>query len=260
MPGVPSGKCNLYDHGVGIAMVARVPGGKGGRIINDFVRLPDLAPTFMEVAGVKPPEGLYGKTLLPLLRSEKDGQIDPSRNWVITGRERHVGAARDGNLPYPMRALRTPEFVYIRNFQPDRMPLGSAKNITETETPDFNSLQNVTYTAFADMDASPTKAWLIHHRNDPKYKWLYDFTFGKRPAEELYDIANDPDQINNVALNPKYSETKANLSAQLMKSLTDAKDPRVTTNPVPFEHPPFTDGNETKAGKAGKAANKKDSK
>ena len=260
MPGVPSGKCNLYDHGVGIAMVARVPGGKGGRIINDFVRLPDLAPTFMEVAGVKPPEGLYGKTLLPLLRSEKDGQIDPTRNWVITGRERHVGAARDGNLPYPMRALRTPEFVYIRNFQPERMPLGSAKNITETETPDFNSLQNVTYTAFADMDASPTKAWLIHHRNDPKWKWLYDFTFGKRPAEELYDIANDPDQINNVALNPKYSETKTKLSAQLMKSLTDAKDPRVTSNPVPFEHPPFTDGNETKAGKAGKATNKKDFK
>ena len=97
------------------------------------------------------------------------------------------------------------------------MPLGSAKNITETQTPDFNSLQNVTYTAFADMDASPTKAWLIHHRNDPKWKWLYDFTFGKRPAEELYDIANDPDQVNNVALNPKYSETKANLSSQLMK-------------------------------------------
>jgi uncharacterized sulfatase len=121
-------------------------------------------------------------------------------------------------------------------------------------------LQNVTYTAFADMDASPTKAWLIHHRNDAKWKWLYDFTFGKRPAEELYDIANDPDQINNVALNPKYSETKTKLSAQLMKSLTDAKDPRVTSNPVPFEHPPFTDGNETKAGKAGKATNKKDSK
>jgi hypothetical protein len=42
-----------------------------------------------------------------------------------------------------------------------------------------------------------------------------------------------------------------------MKSLTDAKDPRVTSKPVPFEHPPFTDGKETKAGKA---ANKKDSK
>ena len=43
MPGVPAGKCNLYDHGVAVALAIRVPGGKGGRVIEDFVRLPDLA-------------------------------------------------------------------------------------------------------------------------------------------------------------------------------------------------------------------------
>ncbi len=252
MPGVPAGKCNLYDHGVGVALVARVPGGKGGRIVNDFVRLPDLAPTIMEVAGVKPPEELYGKTLLPLLRSEKSGQIDPERNWVITGRERHVASAREGNLPYPMRALRTPEFVYIRNFEADRWPLGSPKTLTEKESPDFNSLQNSTYTAFADMDASPTKAWLITHRNDAEWKWHYEFAFGKRPTEELYDIANDPDQVRNVAQDAKYAAAKVKLSAQLMKTLLDAKDPRVSEKPVRFEYPPFTDAGEKNAGKAAK--------
>ena len=55
-----SGKCNLYDHGVAVTLAMRVPGGKGGRVVDDFVRLPDLAPTFMEVGGVKPPAGLYG--------------------------------------------------------------------------------------------------------------------------------------------------------------------------------------------------------
>src|ERR1051325_9539358 len=83
MPGVPSGKCNLYDHGVSVALVVRIPGGKGGRIVDDMVRLPDLAPTFMEIPGVAPPPNLYGQSLLPLLQSEKSGQIDPTRTWVI---------------------------------------------------------------------------------------------------------------------------------------------------------------------------------
>ena len=52
MPGVPSGKCNLYDMGVSISLVVRVPGGRGGRVVDDYVRLPDLAPTFLEMGGV----------------------------------------------------------------------------------------------------------------------------------------------------------------------------------------------------------------
>ncbi|HEY6168473.1 MAG TPA: sulfatase [Verrucomicrobiae bacterium] len=241
MPGVPAGKCNLYDHGVSVALVMRVPGGKGGRIVNDFVRLPDLAPTFMEVGGVKPPDGLYGRTLVPLLKSDKSGLIDPTRDWVITGRERHVATAREGNLPYPMRSLHTPEFVYIRNFAPDRWPMGSPKGVTARETPEFDALQDTTYTAFADMDASPTKAWLITHRDDTEWKWHYEFAFGKRPAEELYDLRKDPDQVKNVAADPAYAKQKQQLSERLIKLLTDAKDPRVTAQPVPFEQPPFTD-------------------
>lgn len=222
MPGVPAGKCNLYDHGVAVALVARMPGGKGGRIVDDFVRLPDLAPTFMELGGVKPPANLYGRSLVPLLRSDQSGQIDPTRNWVITGRERHVAAARENNLPFPMRALRTPEFVYIRNFAADRWPMGSPKGVSESETPDFTALQNSTYTAFADMDASPTKAWLITHRQETEWKWHYEFAFGKRPGEELYDVRKDPDQVTNLATDPAYAKIKAELSQRLLKTLTDA--------------------------------------
>jgi arylsulfatase A-like enzyme len=252
MPGVPAGKCNLYDMGVSIPLVMRVPGGsgkaapKGGRIVEDFVRLPDLAPTFMEIAGVKPPEGLYGRSLLPLLKSDSSGLIDATRAWVITGRERHVGAAREGNLPYPMRSLHTPDYVYIRNFAADRWPLGSPKGVTATETPAFEALQNSTYTAFADMDASPTKAWLITHRNEPEWQALYDYAFGKRPAEELYDLRKDPDQMNNLAGNTDFAKVKDKLAADLMKKLREANDPRVVEQPPRFELPPFagegTDG------------------
>jgi uncharacterized sulfatase len=242
MPGVPSGKCNLYDHGVRVTLAARVPGGKGGRVIDDLVRLPDLAPTFMEIGGVTPPSGLYGKSLLPLLQSDKSGQIDSERNWVVTGRERHVGAAREGNLPYPMRALRTPDFVYIRNFAPDRWPMGSPGAEADGKPlPPSDTLENNTFIAYADMDASPTKAWLIEHRNDSQWKRYHEIAFAKRPGEELYDLKSDPDQIKNIAEDPSYATKKQELSARLMNLLTNAGDPRVTGDGKTFDRPPFTD-------------------
>ena len=260
MPGVPAGKCNLYDMGVSVALVMRVPGGKHGRIVDDYVRLPDLAPTFMEIGGVKPPDGLYGRSLMPLLLSEKSGQIDSTWDWVITGRERHVATAREGNLPFPMRALRTPEFVYIRNFAPERWPMGSPKGVTARESPGYEALQENTFAAFADMDASPTKAWLVGHRNDPEWKWYYEFAFAKRPAEELYDVRRDPDEVNNLAGDPAFAEIKGQLAQRLLKTLTDAKDPRVTEQPPRFEQAPFTDVGEEIAVREGQKGAKKKKK
>ena len=259
MPGVPSGKCNLYDHGTAVSLVIRVPGGAGGRVVDDFVRLPDLAPTFMEVGGAKAPEGLYGKSLLPILQSDKQGQVDPERTWVITGRERHVAAAREERLPYPMRALRTKDFVYVRNFAPDRWPMGSPGAAAEYsdlpgELPPLRTLESNTFVAFADMDASPTKAWLIQHGNDPKWKWHYDFAFGKRPAEELYDLAKDPDQIHNLAADPAYAAQKQKLADELLTRLKAANDPRVSGGGKTFDQPPFTD---VPPGAAGRKAKKK---
>ena len=49
-------------------------------------------------------------------------------------------------------------------------------------------LEKNTFIAYPDMDASPTKAWLILHGNDPQWKSYFDRAFGKRPAEELYDL------------------------------------------------------------------------
>lgn len=241
MPGVPSGKCNLYDHGVAVALLIKVPGVKGGRIVDDFVRLPDLAPTFMEVGGARIPEGLYGRSLVSLLKSGQSGQIEADRTWVVTGRERHVDTARDGNLPYPMRSFHTKDFVYIRNFAPDRMPMGDAKGALAGDALTANALVEDTHIGFADMDSSPTKSWLVAHRNDPQWKSYFDRAFGKRPAEELYDLRQDPYQVKNVAGDDAYAKTKAELSAELMRRLTDAKDPRVIGDGKTFDRPPFTD-------------------
>jgi arylsulfatase A-like enzyme len=240
-PGFPGGKCNLYDFGTGVALVAAGPGIPGPRVVDDFTNLMDLTPTFLDIGGVKHPDGLNGKSLWPVLTSKKDGQVDPDRTRVITGRERHVAAARDGNLPYPQRALRTKDFLYVRNFAPDRFPLGSPKTVTVDSAPTADALTNDTYAAFADMDASPTKAWLVEHRNDPKWKWHYEYAFAKRPAEELFDLKADPDQIKNVAGEKEYESTRKMLAEQLTKELNAAGDPRVTEKDCRFEKPPFTE-------------------
>ncbi|MBL9187776.1 MAG: sulfatase [Opitutaceae bacterium] len=237
MPGVPSGKCNLYDHGTAVPLVMRVPGGKPGRVVDDFVCLPDLAPTFMEIGGAPVPAGLYGRSLLNVLRSDRSGQVEADRTWVITGRERHVEDARAGYLPYPMRALRTKDFIYIRNFAPDRTPMGD-NGTALTSSQDV--LENTTRVGLSDMDGSPTKAWLIAHRDDPQWKWHYEHAFGRRPAEELYDLRTDPDQVKNVAADPAYAQTKAEMGARLMKTLIEAKDPRVTGDGQTFDRPPFS--------------------
>jgi len=249
MPGVPDGKCNLYDLGTAVALIARWPGALGGRIVDDFVNLLDLAPTFMEVGGAKIPESVNGRSLIPQLNSAKNEQIDPARTYVVTGRERHVGAAREENLPYPMRALRTKDFLYVRNFAPERWPMGAPYAATETSAPAAAELETNTRVAFADMDGSPTKAWLVAHRHEAQGRTFYERAFGKRPAEELYDLRRDPQQTKNVAGDKAYLAEKNDLARRLMNVLTDTRDPRVTGDRMKFERPPFTDP-EPKSAKA----------
>ncbi len=255
MPGVPGGKCNLYDHGVAVALLARGPGIKGGRVVDDFVNLMDLAPTFCEAGGVKPPTVMTGRSILNVLTSDRAGLVDPTRTGVVTGRERHVAAAREGNLPYPQRSLRTRDFLLVRNFAPDRWPMGTP-NFTSRET--IPPLEHNTFAAFADMDASPTKTWLVRQFGLPEWAWHFDYAFAKRPAEELFDLRNDPDETVNVATNTAYAEVRRELSERLMKILTEANDPRVCGDGQTFERSPFTDPEPTgPAKKAARAERKK---
>lgn len=244
LAGVPRGKCNLYDFGTQVALAARwgakVP---GGRVVDDFVNLMDLAPTFLEAAGEKPPEVMTGRSLLNVLVSDNSGKADPARSFVVTGRERHVDVAREGYLPYPQRAIRTEDFLYIRNFKPDRWPMGSPGGADDRiglrQTPKNPSPEVNTYAAFPDMDASPTKAWMIEHRSEQGVTPLFDLAFGKRPQDELYDLKSDPDQMKNLANDPAFAETLAKLSGQLMEELTRTGDPRVTGDGMTFDKPPY---------------------
>ncbi len=241
MPGVPGGKCNLYDFGTAVALVARWPGQPGGRTVDDFVNLMDLAPTLMEIGGAKIPAEVSGRSLVEQLKSTRSGQVDPTRTHVVVGRERHVGVARAGNLPYPMRAIRTADYAYIRNFEPDRWPMGAPYAVTDTGEPSDAELESNTRVAFPDMDASPTKAWLVKHRHEAEFKSYYDRAFALRPAEELFDLRADPGQVKNVAADPAHAGAREKMSRLLMKVLADTADPRVGGSPSKFDQPPFSD-------------------
>ncbi|MBL9208023.1 MAG: sulfatase [Opitutaceae bacterium] len=240
IPGFPQGKCNLYDFGTAVTLAVRVPGGTKGRVVDDFVSLPDLAPTFLDLARVPVPTGLYGRSLLSLLTSSRQGQVDETRTWVIVGRERHVDVAREGALPYPMRALRTGDFLYIRNFEPDRAPMGDPVSALSPAALSSGEVARNNRIGFMDMDAGPTKVWLIQHREDFFGRPFYEATFGRRPLEELYDLRQDSDQTRNVAQEPAYADVRAGMEKRLLAHLRDAGDPRVIATPSAFDRPPFT--------------------
>jgi uncharacterized sulfatase len=119
--------------------------------------------------------------------------------------------------------------------------MGSPGRLGAAGGPDAKELASTTRAAFADMDAGPTKAWLISKRGDPEWQSFYDYAFGKRPGEELYDLAKDPDQTVNLAGDPAHAEVVARLAAQLLKVLAEANDPRVVNGGTAFDNPPFTD-------------------
>lgn len=239
IPGFTNGKCNLYDFGTNVALMARWQGViNKNRVVDDFVNLMDLAPTFLEVGGVDIPEVMTGKSLLEIFKSNKNGQVESDRDFVVTGRERHVAKIREGNVPYPQRAIRTRDYLYIINFKPERWPMGNSGKLEEGEI-EFDELANNTFAAFGDYDASPTKAWIIKNRKQSDNDIYYQFAFGKRPKEELFEIKNDPFQIKNLADNPDYAEIKNELNQKLMDVLRSTGDPRVIGDGETFEKMPY---------------------
>ncbi len=242
IPGVPRGKCNLYDLGVAVSLAIRWPRRvPAGRVVSDFVSVPDLAPTFLEAAGVTPPPVMTARSLMPVLTSRKQGRVDASRDFVVFGRERHVAAARTGALPYPHRGIRTDGYLYIRNFAPDRWPAGTAPGYgrPDSSMPSPELLRNDHAVAFPDVDRSPTKAWLVTNRDDPAAAPYFQRGLGLRPAEELYELRRDRYQLHNVAGDPAYEAARLALSARLMAILERTGDPRVTETHVRFERPPY---------------------
>lgn len=231
----PRGKTNLYDTGARVPLAIRWSGAaEAGRTVTDFVNLTDLAPTFLEAAGVPVPEPMTGQSLVDLLKGSVPGDGEEGRDYVIVGRERHTPAQEapnDGG--YPMRALRTENYLYIRNYYPARWPAG---------TPHYErAFQDEGW--LGDVDNGPAKFYMwAHRRGASRMRELYQRSFGKRPAEELYDLRTDPYQLHNVASDPDYATVKQRLAERLTKQLRRREDPRATGENLRLDRFPYHGG------------------
>jgi N-sulfoglucosamine sulfohydrolase len=237
----PRAKANCYEAGIRMPLAirwgAKVP---GGRTVDDLISLTDLAPTFLEAAGVTHPGAsggappMVGKSLLALLQSGKDGIVEPARDAVYSARERH-SSSRYNNVGYPQRALRTQEFLYIRNFHPERWPAGAPQKLGEGQYPEATAELGPMHGGYHDIDACPALDFLIEKADDLELGKYLGWSVDRRPAEELYAILYDRDCIENLAGNPNFAKTKADLAARMDRFLTDTGDPRLVGDGEIFE-------------------------
>jgi len=219
---LPRVKGQIYEEGFHIPLIVYWKGiVYPGRRVNDFVSFSDLAPTFMEVVGLEPHQQMTGGSLIKQLLSKKSGQIDPLRDHVLLGKERHdVGRSNhDGiDLAYPVRAIRNDSLLYIHNIKPERWPVGN---------PEYG---------FLNCDASPTKKYLTDLKPADKEYFYFEMNFDKRPEHELYNIQKDPHCINNLAVLPEYAGQISKLRSQMEAELIAQGDPRTLGQGDVFDH------------------------
>ena len=229
----PRAKSNLYDLGTRVPLVAHWPAKiKKPARLNNFVSLIDLAPTFLEIAGVNVPEIMNGQSLVPMF--SPDFTSEQGRKTILTGKERHVPGQEAPNPGgYPCRSIRNHKFLLIRNFEVQWWPAG---------TPNYEK-------AFfpggwlGDCDNGPTKSYMVDNKDkDAIHKNLYELSFGFRPEWELYDVEKDPHQLKNVAGETDYAEVLSSMKKQMMEELAKAGDPRATGESQSFQTYPYAGG------------------
>ncbi|SMP43775.1 Arylsulfatase A [Neorhodopirellula lusitana] len=202
----PRYKGHTHEFATRVPFVVSFPGEivHPGRVCDDLTSTIDLAPTLLSVAGVASDESgmqpMQGRSLEDVFADQSEG-----RDRVLSGRERN-DMCRPNGWGYPVRGLRRGAYLYLRNFKPERWPCG---------TPEAG---------FRDTDWGPTKSELVYKHVGTV---AFDLCFGKRPAEELYDVENDPECLQNLAAMPEYAVPLKKLRQELFEELTAQEDPRV---------------------------------
>lgn len=220
---MPRGLANCYDTGTHVPMAVRwgkriQPGSR----VEAFVSLTDLAPTFLEIAGLQALPEMTGRSALGLLLGQAPAQ---ARDQVFLERERHANVRRR-DLSYPIRGVRNRDYLYLWNLRPERWPAGDPQ-------PYF------AVGAFGDVDGSRAKEYILAHAADPAIRPFFERSFGPRPAEELFDLRQDPGQLKNVAADPQYAGIRKELREQVESWMRESADPRVDQACDPWDRYPY---------------------
>ncbi len=232
----PRAKANGYEYGIHVPFAVRFPRDfPGGRIVEDPISFADLAPTILELSktsqkGMLP---ISGKSILDILKSRKQGVVNANKKYVFSGRERH-SSSRYLNWGYPQRMIRSKDFLLIWNMKPGRWPAGAPQRIVEGTTNELWPMYGIDKNgvfhsewAFTDIDAAPSKSFIVENMNDKTVATYFHLAIDKRPEYELFDIQKDPFCLNNLIENPNFISVEKEMKSALLDELKKSGDPRV---------------------------------
>lgn len=225
----PRVKGYAYHDSNHIPLAVRWPAGirNPGRTIEDFVDFTDIAPTLLDVAGIRPEASgmlpITGKSWRPIFASETSGQVLPERDHVLLGKER-TDVGRPRNAGYPIRGIVTATHLYLRNYEPSRWPAGNPE------------------TGYLDTDGSPTKSLILERGRQDRTDRFWQLNFGFRPQDELYDLRTDRDCVRNLASDLAQAGCLSTLRERMERTLKDQGDPRMFGQGHVFDAYPPTSG------------------
>ncbi|WP_271079555.1 sulfatase family protein [Aurantiacibacter sp. MUD61] len=176
--GLPRHKRTIFDSGTRVPLIVRFPDGYGaGTRRHDLVNFVDLAPTILSLAGVSVPEWMDGRNIF----------ADPSPDAIF------MAGDRFDEVPQRFRGIREERFHYIRYF-------GDAPVIPSLEYQNINPIMREMRRLHAAGGLTPLQA---------------SYLDAPAPRAYLFDTLTDPDEVNNLAGNPRYAEVEARLAAEL---------------------------------------------
>ena len=187
----PRAKGTLYEAGVHVPLIAWMPGRiAAGTSKREMISHVDLPSTWLDAAGVKQSAKMQGRSFLPLLL----GQAYQARTEVFAERNWH-------NNFDPMRSIRTERHKFI-----------------------FNAAPHMPYRLPSDLEASPTWQAMWSKRQSATPLHLRHLFSPTRPVTQLFDLAEDPLELNNLVESPKHAEVRVDLERRLSKWMNDTYD------------------------------------
>lgn len=226
----PRAKANCYEYGVHVPLAIAWPRRfAAGQRFEPVVSLVDVTATIRAATGIANDNATPtpGKSLLGELSRESSADR-PERTYVYSARERH-SSSRYENVGYPQRAVRSQDYLYIRNFKPRRWPAGDPQELLP------GGKLGPMHGAYRDIDASPTLALLVERRGEPAIGPFLEWAVAKRPAEELFCVKDDPACLHNLVDQPAHAKQLVDHRAALDSFLRETGDPRAGDEGEVFE-------------------------
>ena len=176
---------------------------------------------------------ITGRSLLRLLRSSQSGRVDRNRRYLFAGRERH-SSSRWKNLGFPQRAIRGGDYLLIWNMKPLRWPAGDPQALKPGGEGELLPIYGLDEKgvhhpdwAFTDIDASPSKSYLIEQHSNDSVIAYFELAYDKVPEYELYNVCEDPSCLQNLYGKKGYASVERKLKEELLKELRSTGDPRI---------------------------------